>query len=181
MNALSVGWSLATPPSVRPTRYLHLVTRRRSQAARAPFVAVVVGLLLSGLLGLLVLNTVLAQDAFRLHQLQVDARALADREQALARQVSDLQSPHSLAARATSLGMVPGGSPAFLRLSDGKVLGRSEPAVATALIAPAAPAAAPSRTSTSSTSPQQRPAPKKAAPADGGWAVVTPAAKGGRG
>ncbi len=87
-----------------------------------------VALLLAGLLGLLVLNTVLAQDAFRLHALQVEGRALADREQALQRQVSDLQSPHALAARATSLGMVPGGSPTFLRLSDGKVLGRSEPA-----------------------------------------------------
>lgn len=181
MNALATGWSLATAPTARPARYLHLVTRRRSQAARAPFVVVVVALLLSGLLGMLVLNTVLAQDAFRLHQLQVDGRALADREQALARQVSDLQSPHSLAARATALGMVPGGSPAFLRLSDGKVLGRSEPAVATPPIAPAAPAAAPAGTPAKTATSPQQPAAKKAAPADGGWSVVKPAAKGGRG
>ena len=177
MNALSTGWSLATAPTARPARYLHLVTRRRAQAARGPFLVAVVALLLTGLLALLVLNTVLAQDAFRLHQLQVDGRALADREQALARQVSDLQSPHSLAARATALGMVPGGSPAFLRLSDGKVLGRPEPAVATPPIA-SAPAAA---TPAGAPAAPQRPAPKKAAPADGGWSVVKPAAKGGRG
>ena len=172
MSALSVGWSLPSPLTARPQRYLRLVTQRRSQAARAPFVLVVVALLLTGLLGLLVLNTVLAQDAFRLHKLQVDARTLADREQALQRQVSDLQSPHALAARATSLGMVPGGSPTFLRLSDGKILGRAEPAaVAVRPPAPAAPAA---------TATKAKPAPKPAAkPADGGWTVVPPGAKGG--
>ncbi|MCU1692003.1 MAG: hypothetical protein JWM64_1094, partial [Frankiales bacterium] len=50
---------------------LRLVPSRRSTPRRAPFVAVVVGLLAAGLLVLLVLNTVLAQDAFRLHALQV--------------------------------------------------------------------------------------------------------------
>ena len=181
MNALATGWSLVTAPTARPTRYLHLVTRGRTRAARAPFIAVVVALLLTGLLALLVLNTVLAQDAFRLHQLQLDGRALADREQALARQVSDLQSPHSLAARATALGMVPGGSPAFLRLSDGKILGRSEPAVATPPMAPASSAALPARTPAQRATTQRRPAPTKPSPAEGGWAVVQPAAKGGRG
>ena len=174
MSALSVGWSLPSPLTARPQRYLRLVTQR-SQAARAPFVVVVVALLLGGLLGLLVLNTVLAQDAFRLHKLQVDGRALADREQALQRQVSDLQSPHVLAARATALGMVPGGSPTFLRLSDGKVLGRAEPAAVK--VAPAAPAAAQPAAPTA-TAPKPKPKPK-AAPADGGWTVVSPAAKNG--
>ncbi len=170
MNALSVSWSLPSPVKAPRERYLRLVAHRRSQAARTPFIAVVVLLLLGGLLGLLVLNTVLAQDAFRLHALQVEGRVLADREQALQRQVSDLQSPHALAARATSLGMVPGGSPAFLRLSDGKVLGQSEPTVATPPIAPAvAPAAA-----TRAAKPKPKAKPKSAAPADGGWAIVRP-------
>ena len=168
MNALSVSWSLPSPVKAPRERYLRLVAARRTRAARAPFVVVVVALLLSGLLGLLVLNTVLAQDAFRLHALQVEGRALADREQVLQRQVSDLQSPHTLAARATSLGMVPGGSPTFLRLSDGKVLGRSEPPVTLPRIAPAPAAAA--------NAPASRPKPKAkpAAPADGGWTVVRP-------
>ena len=38
------------------------------------------------------------------------------------------RSPANLAARAAKLGMVPAGSAAFLRLSDGKVLGVAEPA-----------------------------------------------------
>ncbi len=174
MNALSVSWSLPSPIKAPRESYLRLVAHRRSQAARTPFVVVVVLLLLGGLLGLLVLNTVLAQDAFRLHALQVEGRTLADREQALRRQVSDLQSPHALAARATSLGMVPGGSPTFLRLSDGKVLGRSEPAVATPPLAPAPAAPAAPVAAKPKPKPKAKAKAKPAAPADGGWTVVGP-------
>jgi cell division protein FtsB len=128
MTAASVARALprALQQSPRPA-YLRLVAARRSSAAKTPFVLVVVLILVTGLLGLLALNTVLAQDAFKLHALQVSSRVLADREQALQRQVADLQSPQSLAARATRQGMVPGGPPAFLQLPDGKVLGAPEP------------------------------------------------------
>ena len=111
------------PATTRSASYLRLVATRRSTAARAPFVAVVVLILAAGLLGLLLLNTVLAQDAFRLHALQLQARVLADQEQALQRDVERLQSPQVLAAKASALGLVPAGPPVFLRLSDGKVLG----------------------------------------------------------
>ena len=144
--------------------YLRLVAARRSSAARTPFVVMVVLILLTGLLGLLALNTVLAQDAFTLHSLQVSSRQLADREQALQRQVADLQSPQSLAARATRLGMVPGGPPAFLRLTDGKVLGAPEPGAAPLPIAVTAPAA-----STATVQAKPKPKPK---PATGGWQPV---------
>jgi hypothetical protein len=111
---------------------------------------------------------VLAQDAFRLHALQVQSRVLADQEQALQREVEQLQSPQSLASRATAQGMVPGGPPAFLRLSDGKVLGAAVPGAAPVVAAkPAAPAAA-------------KPKPKPAAPAPGaGTWVAVPATTGG--
>ncbi len=119
---------------VRPRRRppLALVAAARPAARgplrRSPFVAVVVSLLAAGLLGLLVLNTALAQDAFRLHTLKQESRALEDREEALRRAVEALQSPQELARRAAGLGMVPAGPPAFLRLSDGAVLGSTTPA-----------------------------------------------------
>ncbi len=120
---------------VRPRRQapnLALVPAARAAARgplrRSPFVAVVVSLLAAGLLGLLVLNTALAQDAFRLHTLKQESRALEDREEALRREVEALQSPSELAGRAAELGMVPAGPPAFLRLSDGAVLGSTTPA-----------------------------------------------------
>ena len=159
---------LATPQQT----YLRLVAARRSSAAKTPFVVVVVLILAAGLLGLLLLNTVLAQDAFRLHALQKDGRVLADREQALQRQVADLQSPHSLAARATRLGMVAGGPPAFLRLSDGKVLGSAQPGVAPLPIA-AAPATTATTATTAATPTAAKPKPKpKPKPASGGWQPV---------
>jgi cell division protein FtsB len=165
MTAVSVARALPRSYSPKPA-YLRLVAARRSTAAKTPFVVVVVLILAAGLLALLALNTVLAQDAFRLHSLQSDGRVLADREQALQRQVADLQSPQSLAARATALGMVPGGPPAFLRLADGKVLGAPSAGEAPLVIAaPAAPAAPVVKA---------KPKPK---PASGGWQPVARTAK----
>ena len=117
---------------------LTVVPRARAEASapRLPFAVAVVGLLVAGLIGLLVLNTVLGKDAFRLHELQVQGRQLADREQSLTREVEALRSPSSLAAKASALGMVPAGPPAFLRLPDGAVLGSAEPALAPELPEP---------------------------------------------
>jgi len=125
---------------------LRLVPPAPSRAARAPFVAVVVGLLALGLLGLLALNTSLAESSFRLHALQGQAKVLAEQEQVLRQEVEALQAPEALAGRAEALGMVPGGPPAFLRLSDGEVLGSASPA-------PAAPARRPARGGAAATGP----------------------------
>jgi hypothetical protein len=124
-------------PAPKKASPLRLVPQRRSSAAKAPFVVAVVALLAGGLLGLLLLNTLVAQDSFALHDLGKQARALQQQEQDLARQVQALQAPGQLANRATSLGMVPGGPPAFLRLSDGKVLG--QPTAGVVPVVPAAP------------------------------------------
>ncbi len=107
---------------------LTLVPAGQADARRAPFIAVVVVLLVAGLLSLLMLNTVLARGAFTLHSLKVQDRVLTDREQALQREVERLRAPQNLAAAAIKLGMVPSGPPAFLRLPDGAVLGAPVPA-----------------------------------------------------
>lgn len=109
--------------STRRRTPLQLVPTGPASRSRAPFVATIVSLLVAGLLGLLMLNTVLARDAFALHSLKVEDRVLTDREQGLQREVESLRSPQNLAAQAESLGMVLGGPPAFLRLPDGTVLG----------------------------------------------------------
>jgi hypothetical protein len=157
-------------------RVLRLVPQRRSQAAKTPFAVVLVVVLGGGLLGLLLLNTLVAQDSFALHDLAKQSRDLQQREQQLAGQVQALQAPAQLAASATRLGMVPGGPPAFLRLPDGHVLGaptagRALPRRVTAT-PPPAPSASPARTasrtaarpaaptgSTTWTAPRQSPPP----------------------
>lgn len=94
--------------------------QRRS---RLPFALIVLLLIGSGLIGLLLINTVLAQDAFVLFGLQQKTAALSDQEQQLRETVAREAGPTVLASRAASLGMVPGGNPLFLRLPDGAVLG----------------------------------------------------------
>jgi hypothetical protein len=109
-----------TPP---PRRDLRVVPPRRARPARAPFVVLVCALLAGGLLTLLLLNTVLAQDSFVLHSLQTRSAQLSDQEQSLQQEVALAGAPDQLAARAKALGMVPSENPVFLNPATGKVLG----------------------------------------------------------
>jgi len=51
-----------------------------------------------------------------LHRLKIEAQAIADQEEAITAQVARFSSPHMLAKRARTLGMVPSGTPEFLDL-----------------------------------------------------------------
>ncbi|MEU0161916.1 septum formation initiator family protein, partial [Streptomyces sp. NPDC006261] len=86
-----------------------------SSAARTPFVLLVVLLLGGGLITLLLLNSALNEGSFRLSKLKRDTTELTDEQQALQRDVDSYSQPDALERRARELGMVPGGSPAFLR------------------------------------------------------------------
>ncbi|MFZ0324668.1 MAG: septum formation initiator family protein [Actinomycetes bacterium] len=119
---------------------LQVVAPTPPAARRAPFVGLVVGVLGLGLLGLLGLNTALAQGAFHQHDLERQLAALQDQEQALQQHVAALAAPHRLSAKAHRLGMVATVNPAFLRARDGKVLGRPVPGAASSFAAPPAPA-----------------------------------------
>lgn len=92
-------------------------------AGQGWFLATCIALLVGGLLAVLLLNTALAEGSFTLGRLQARSAALADQEEALTHEVDAQRAPARLAQRAEALGMVPAESPAFLRLSDGKVLG----------------------------------------------------------
>ncbi|MGV9453839.1 septum formation initiator family protein [Streptomyces sp. NPDC003635] len=116
----------------RAARLARLFPAGRAQAARTPFVLLVVLLLGGGLIGLLVLNSALSEGAFRLDDLQKETKSLTDEEQALQRDVDAYSAPDALLRRARELGMVPGGDPAFLD-PDGTVRGVPAPAPAAAL------------------------------------------------
>ncbi|GGP77185.1 hypothetical protein [Streptosporangium pseudovulgare] len=87
--------SAARPPAARTAR-----PSRQGRPPRAPFVLLVVGLLCGGLVSLLLLNVVLAQDSYRLNELRDGISELqqqkADRENENAR----LDTPEELAKRA---------------------------------------------------------------------------------
>lgn len=110
------------------SRGLRLVRPVRSRARKAPFVMVVMLMLSVGLVGLIVMSTVLQAQSFEAAKLDNEAKALEIQQQSLTRDVEGLLSPASVASRALTYGMVPNTNPAFLRLSDGKVLGKPEPA-----------------------------------------------------
>ncbi|MEU8432457.1 hypothetical protein AB0F18_06015 [Streptomyces sp. NPDC029216] len=108
------------------------------QAAKMPFVLLVVALLAGGLISLLLLNSALNQGSFQLSKLKKETTALTDEQQALQRDVDGYSAPDALQRRARELGLVPGGSPVFLG-PDGKTAG--SPVVAEA---PPPPSPAPS-------------------------------------
>ena len=79
----------------------------------AIFVSIIGGI---GLMLLLLINTLLAQDAFTLTNLKMEAKLVSDEREAIARQIDKLSSPEALAKSATALGMKPSENPTFLSL-----------------------------------------------------------------
>ena len=95
-------------------------TAKASSGAFALFVGAV---LVLGLLGLLALNTLLAQGAFATSDLTKKQAALADQREALQQEVAVLESPEVLAVAAKQLGMVGTKNPVFLDPVTGKIMG----------------------------------------------------------
>jgi hypothetical protein len=81
----------------------------------ATFLSAVAGI---GLLILLAVNILLAQDAFTLSELKAEAKVVADQREAINRQIESVSSPEALAAQAQALGMRPSQSPVFLNLDE---------------------------------------------------------------
>ncbi|MFI6946025.1 hypothetical protein [Streptomyces sp. NPDC050422] len=154
----------------RAARLSRLMPSGPSNAARAPFVLLVVLLLGGGLISLLLLNSALNEGSFRLSELKKRTTDLTDDQQALQRDVDSASEPDALARRARELGMVPGGSPAFLD-ANGKV--RGVPSPAGAAPKPETPAAWPRPTSSPTASATATPRPSTTAADPGASATTT--------
>ena len=105
-------------------------TRNRPGSGGAAFAVACIALLAAGLFSLLLINISMSRGSYALHDLQAASGELADTQDALTQQLSAQESPPHLARRAVEMGMVPAPSAAFLRLSDGKVLGVAKKATA---------------------------------------------------
>ena len=95
---------------------------------RPAFLVLIVAIVVGGVLGVLLLNTKINENAFRLDDLRARQSALDLQEQQLAQALAEKESPGNLAAQARLLGLVPAGTPAFIRLPDGRVVGVPRPA-----------------------------------------------------
>lgn len=164
----------------RPT--LRVVTAPVLERSRTLFVLTCLLLLVGGLMALLLVNTSLAQGSFRMHDLRATSAGLGEQAQALREDIALRESPQQLSAAATALGMVPSGSVAFLRLSDGAVLGVAKPAPAPVrpTVAPSPSATKPATaapTAASTAKPTSAPSTKKATTAPASKATSKPTAK----
>ncbi|MBO1333406.1 septum formation initiator family protein [Streptomyces sp. VRA16 Mangrove soil] len=147
----------------RLTRFLPVTPSGGAQAARTPFVLLVVLLLGGGLITLLMLNSSLNEGSFKLSKLRKQTTELTDDEQELQREVDSYSAPDALQRRARELGMVPGGDPAFLN-PDGTIRGMPSPAsLPSPLRQPARPPEAVRTTPGPSTAPSARPGPSASA------------------
>jgi hypothetical protein len=95
---------------------------------RAPFVALVLVVVVAGVLGILVLNTKINENAFTLNHLQNQQNRLDQQEQQLDQHLAELESPNSLKAAAHRLGLIDSGTPAYLPLPNGQTVGVPQPA-----------------------------------------------------
>ncbi len=98
------------------------------RAARVPFVVLVSLVLVGGVAGLLCFNTSMQQASFTATSMEEQAQALDAKKQSLTMELDALRDPQRVAVQAQEMGMVPASSPAFIRLSDGTVLGKPTPA-----------------------------------------------------
>ncbi|MEZ5115587.1 MAG: hypothetical protein R2737_04885 [Candidatus Nanopelagicales bacterium] len=161
--------SLVAPLSVAPP----------VRAGRGAFVVLVCLILAVGLIGLLVINTSLAQGAFVVGELRQQQAALGEQEQKLAQAVEADAAPLRLQRAAKALGMVPSVTPVFLRLEDGKVLGRPEAAAGVPAPTPGVPSADPADAADAAAAPVEAAEAEAAgdpAAAEGGAAAAGAAA-----
>jgi hypothetical protein len=150
-----------------PLRVVPAAIRRTGNGG---FAVLCMALLAVGLVSLLMMNTALASGIYQLKDLRAQSGTLTDQQEQLTQVVDDLRSPRNLADRAQQMGMVPAKSMAFVRLSDGTVIGEAQPAAAdqrlnvvTTAVPPPAPALAPS--TPAATAPATSPATAPATPA----------------
>jgi hypothetical protein len=95
---------------------------------RASFIVFVVAVVIVAVLGVLVLNTKINENSFTLDNLRSQQSDLDAQEQQLNQQLANLESAGNLSAQAARLGLVPAGTPAFLTLPNGRVVGVPQPA-----------------------------------------------------
>ncbi|HEX2895969.1 MAG TPA: hypothetical protein VHO29_18335 [Marmoricola sp.] len=107
---------------------LTLVPSARPRARRTPFAVLVLAMLGAGVVGLLMFNTHMQQGSFYVTRLQNQADDLTARQQKLDMELERLRAPQRLAEAGKRLGMVAPGVPAFVKLSDGTVVGTPTPA-----------------------------------------------------
>lgn len=128
VSEAAVGPTREAPARERPR--LRSVPGSPRRLASLPFAAVIVAIVVSGMVGLLTLNTAVQDQAFQLRNAQRNAAKLELQASDLQAQVYRKAAPGELASAATALGMVPNVHPVFIDLRSGQIIGNPQPAAA---------------------------------------------------
>ena len=128
---MSALWAPSSQVSADPPPSAPAPTKRRLRAvpplparmARVPFLSVLIALFGVGMVGLLMVNTTLQNQAFESRALNRQAAQLVYAEAELQSQLNQRRTPEQIATLASALGMRPNPYPAFLVVPSGKVLG----------------------------------------------------------
>ena len=106
-------------------------TRQKTRANAVPKLRYIV-ILLAGIFailgGQLLLSIAVSGGAYEIASLKSDLRGSQQKQQIVGEEISALVAPDTLATLAGSMGMVPDNNPAYIRVSDGAVVGEALPA-----------------------------------------------------
>lgn len=144
MSALSAAQSAPLPRTggeeTQHRRHIEIVASRDQRRARPKLLAaiVTVGGLFAILAAQLLLTIATSEGAYAISSLQTQQTELTRDQQVLQESLQILQAPQHLAAEAQGMGMVASASTAYLRLSDGAVLGAAVAATADSAVRTAA-------------------------------------------
>lgn len=126
--ALKLDTAVAEPQRVtRTAPRLRVAPPAPISAPRAPFVAIMIAVVIAGVLGILLVNTKTNENSFQISKLQDEQTTLDNQQQQLENQLAHYESVGNLDALAKAQGLVRG-TPAWIRLPDGKVIGVPKPA-----------------------------------------------------
>lgn len=108
-------------------------TRQRTQANAVPklrYILVLLAGIFAILGGQLLLSIAVSGGAYEIASLKSDLRGSQQKQQIVGEEISALVAPDTLATLAGSMGMVPDNNPAYIRVSDGAIMGEALPAEA---------------------------------------------------
>ncbi|TDC60689.1 hypothetical protein E1258_13905 [Micromonospora sp. KC207] len=123
-----IGPAERARPAASPSPRLRVAPPPPVSVPRAPFAALILVLVVGGVLGILLVNTKINENSFRLERLQQQQAKLDTDQQQLEKEIADAKAPGNLTAAARKLGMVEAEEPAYIRLPDGRVIGVPQPA-----------------------------------------------------
>jgi Na+-transporting NADH:ubiquinone oxidoreductase subunit NqrC len=119
----------APQPAIRLVANPTINRRVLGKATKGAVAVIGAGFIIVVILGL-VLNIMISQGVYQLSGIKSQMRDLTTNNQILDEQVRSLSSDQNLANAASELGMVTNANPVYLRLADGKVIGRPQVASA---------------------------------------------------